>query len=150
MIEEHTWSFEKLSEYYSTHIDSNDLEKSKGLTSIKANKVLEEFGPNTVPPRTTSFISYISCCCKSPEAFSGMMVSVIRDGETIQLEIEKIVVGDIIRLKSGDKIPADCRIIQNSNMKVDQSMVTGESEPVESTVEAVDYKHPLESKNIIF
>jgi sodium/potassium-transporting ATPase subunit alpha len=75
--------------------------------------------------------------------------SVIRDGNTIPVGAEEIVVGDIIRLKSGDKIPADCRVIQNSSMKVDQSMITGESEPVDNSVQPVDEK-PLEAKNIIF
>jgi P-type E1-E2 ATPase len=65
------------------------------------------------------------------------------------LPTQLIVPGDIIRLKSGDKIPADCRIIYNQSLKVDQAMITGESEPVDSTVIAASHE-ALEAKNIIF
>ena len=75
--------------------------------------------------------------------------SVIRNGEMVPVSAVELVIGDIVRLQSGDKIPADCRIIYNSSLKVDQSMITGESEPVESTVVAADSK-PLEAKNLIF
>lgn len=47
-------------------------------------------------------------------------------GNTIPVNATDIVVGDIIRIKSGDKVPADCRIIANSSLKVDQSMITGQ------------------------
>ncbi|RYY84796.1 hypothetical protein EON63_08570 [archaeon] len=40
----------------------------------------------------------------------------------------------LYRLKSGDKVPADCRIILSEGMKVDQSMITGEAEPVDNQV----------------
>lgn len=62
---------------------------------------------------------------------------------------EDLVIGDIIFLKSGDKVPADCRVIESNGMKVDQSMITGESEPIESCVMAHD-PNPLEARNIIF
>ena len=42
---------------------------------------------------------------------------------------EKLVVGDVIDVKLGDKIPADIRIINSREMKVDNSALTGESEP---------------------
>lgn len=74
---------------------------------------------------------------------------VIRDGIQLPTEALDIVIGDIVRLQSGDKIPADCRVIVNSSMKVDQSMITGESEPIDVSVVAMDDK-PLEAKNIIF
>jgi sodium/potassium-transporting ATPase subunit alpha len=75
--------------------------------------------------------------------------AIIRDGVTSLIPAEDIVVGDLIVLKSGDKIPADCRIIQAESMKVDQSMVTGEAEPVDISVRAKD-PNPLESKNLAF
>eukprot|EP01038_Epipyxis_sp_PR26KG_P014472 gene14472-19426_t len=75
--------------------------------------------------------------------------AVIRDGTMSMIDASEIVIGDIIRLKSGDKIPADCRIILNQSMKVDQSMITGESEPVDSSTVAKD-PNALEAKNIIF
>jgi sodium/potassium-transporting ATPase subunit alpha len=75
--------------------------------------------------------------------------SVLRDGILKPVETSELVIGDIIRLKSGDKVPADCRIIQNESMKVDQSMITGESEPVDTGVNAHD-PNALEARNIIF
>ena len=60
-----------------------------------------------------------------------------------------IVPGDLIRIKTGDKIPADCRVIFSQSLKVDQSMITGESEAIDISA---DSKNPiaLESKNIVF
>lgn len=75
--------------------------------------------------------------------------SVIREGELKPISASHLTVGDVIRLKSGDKVPADCRVIVNQGMKADQSMITGENEPVEVQVIAAD-PHALEAKNIIF
>ena len=54
-----------------------------------------------------------------------------------------------MRLNTGDKVPADCRVVLTQSVKVDQSMITGESEPVESTTSAAD-NNPLEARNLIF
>jgi len=75
--------------------------------------------------------------------------SVIRDGNLQPLPVSDLVIGDVIRLKSGDKVPADCRVIYNESMKSDQSMITGEAEPVDVQVVAAD-PNSLEAKNIIF
>lgn len=74
---------------------------------------------------------------------------VVRDGVISMISAENLVVGDLIILKSGDKIPADCRVLHVESLKVDQSLVTGEVEPIEIDVESHD-QHPLESKNLIF
>ncbi|MBU5688736.1 MAG: calcium-transporting P-type ATPase, PMR1-type [Candidatus Aenigmarchaeota archaeon] len=60
----------------------------------------------------------------SPEA------KVIRGGEEIKIYAKDIVPGDIIVLETGDKVPADARIIEEINLQVDESMLTGESHPV--------------------
>lgn len=86
------------------------------------------------------------------EKFRAMVpasASVIRDGTMQPLEATQIVIGDLIRLKSGDKVPADCRVVFCQSMKIDQSMITGESEAVESVVNAAD-PNALEARNIIF
>ena len=62
------------------------------------------------------------------------------------------MVGDVIRLRYGDKVPADCRVIFNQGLKVDQSSITGESEAtgeVECTVESM-HTNPLKARNIVF
>ncbi len=59
------------------------------------------------------------------EKFRAMVpeqASVIRDGTMRPLSATDIVIGDIIRLKSGDKVPADCRVIYNQSMKVRNSL----------------------------
>ena len=53
---------------------------------------------------------------------------VIREGRVDVIPAAKIVVGDLIEVKLGDKIPADIRIISSDEMKVDNSSLTGESE----------------------
>jgi magnesium-transporting ATPase (P-type) len=77
--------------------------------------------------------------------------TVLREGILSSLPSEGLVVGDIIMIKSGDKVPADCRMIFiESLLKVDQSLVTGEVEPIELQVEPVPNQPPLEARNLIF
>lgn len=56
---------------------------------------------------------------------------VIRDGSLITIKAREIVIGDIIEVEAGDKIPADCIIIQGEGLQSDESILTGESLPVE-------------------
>ena len=58
--------------------------------------------------------------------------AVIRDGEEIELATSEIVVGDIVRLKPGDKVPVD-GVVKSGASSIDESLVTGESIPVEKT-----------------
>uniref|UniRef100_H2Z2K8 Potassium-transporting ATPase alpha chain 2 n=1 Tax=Ciona savignyi TaxID=51511 RepID=H2Z2K8_CIOSA len=74
---------------------------------------------------------------------------VIRDGEKCQIVAEKLVIGDVVIVKGGDKIPADLRIYSCQNMKVDNSSLTGEAEPQARGIECT-HDNPLETKNIAF
>ncbi|WP_270607914.1 cation-translocating P-type ATPase [Enterococcus thailandicus] len=56
---------------------------------------------------------------------------VLRDGKREQIDAEQLVVGDILILESGATIPADARLIQSSQLRVEESALTGESEAVE-------------------
>ncbi len=60
-------------------------------------------------------------------------------GESIDQTVAAadVVPGDIILLETGDKVPADARILSSINMEIDESMLTGESVPVQKTVEPV-------------
>ncbi|WP_436639384.1 heavy metal translocating P-type ATPase [Microbaculum sp. FT89] len=58
---------------------------------------------------------------------------VVRDGEEVDLPVEEVVVGDIVVVRPGDKIPVDGAVIEGSSA-VDESMITGESIPVEKRV----------------
>ena len=53
--------------------------------------------------------------------------TVIRDGKTIKINSANVVPGDYVQLVSGDKIPADIRLISAQNLHIDESMLTGES-----------------------
>ncbi|MFH2067529.1 MAG: HAD-IC family P-type ATPase [Pseudomonadota bacterium] len=57
------------------------------------------------------------------------LAEVIRDGETITISSEDVVIGDILILKPGFYVPADCRIIKSAHLSIDESMLTGESLP---------------------
>ncbi|MCX6657311.1 MAG: HAD-IC family P-type ATPase, partial [Euryarchaeota archaeon] len=56
-------------------------------------------------------------------------VKVLRDGKVTQLSASRIVPGDIIALEEGDKVPADARLISAFQLSIDNSILTGESDP---------------------
>jgi Ca2+-transporting ATPase len=60
-------------------------------------------------------------------------VSVIRDGQVIQVVAPEVVVGDLVKLSAGDKVPADGILIQDTDFTADESTLTGESVPVIKT-----------------
>ncbi len=67
------------------------------------------------------------------ESFKKMIpreCNVIRGGNKKKIEGRLLVPGDLVEIKSGDNIPADVRIIQSREMKVDNSPLTGEAEPL--------------------
>ncbi len=63
---------------------------------------------------------------------------VLRNGKVELIKSELIVPGDIIILTVGDRVPADCRILEESNLKTDESTLTGESTPVEKAADAIE------------
>ncbi len=74
---------------------------------------------------------------------------VLRDGEIKEILATEIVVGDVVYLEEGDKIPADGRLIEENSLKVDNSPITGEAEP---QLRSLDCTHPnmLECRNMVF
>ncbi|MCC5946949.1 MAG: HAD-IC family P-type ATPase [Nitriliruptoraceae bacterium] len=61
-----------------------------------------------------------------------------RDGDWVEVEAAELVVGDVVRLRSGDRIPADLRLVETNELRAEESGLTGESEPVDKRVDAVD------------
>ncbi|MGD1857355.1 MAG: cation-transporting P-type ATPase [Leptolyngbyaceae cyanobacterium] len=69
--------------------------------------------------------------------------TVLREGQLLQVPSQDLVPGDIVRLASGDKVPADLRLLKNRSLQVDESALTGESVPVEKTVQFLSPEIPL-------
>ncbi len=79
------------------------------------------------------------------------LASVLRDGEEREVPARELVPGDVIVIRTGDKIPADARIIQNYNLRTVEAALTGESLPVEKSTEPVDEEAVLGDRiNILF
>ncbi len=76
-------------------------------------------------------------------------IPTIRDGKETLIKPEELVIGDIVKLKLGDRIPADIRILQCVDFTVDNSSLTGEVEPQVRSA-ANTSKNPLETKNLAF
>lgn len=85
-------------------------------------------------------------------AFRDMLsprARVLRDQIEIDVDAAEIVVGDVLVVREGDRVPADARLVAATSLKVDNSSLTGESEPQLRTL-AVSQAVPLDSRNLIF
>jgi Ca2+-transporting ATPase len=69
--------------------------------------------------------------------------TVIRDGVKQKIDASKLVAGDIVSMEPGDRVPADIRVLKSVELRVDESSLTGESNPVGKNPEAVDLEAPL-------
>lgn len=77
--------------------------------------------------------------------------TVVRDGKKSDLSTEELVPGDIVLLQAGDKIPADLRLIETTHLAIDESMLTGESIPVEKQTVSLSHAEILaERTNMAF
>ncbi|KZS91530.1 sodium-potassium ATPase [Sistotremastrum niveocremeum HHB9708] len=74
-------------------------------------------------------------------------VTVLRDGSQKAVPAAELVVGDLVMISMGMKIPADLRIIDSAGLRFDRAILTGESEPISGTVDKTD-ENILETKNI--
>ncbi|CAJ0581989.1 unnamed protein product, partial [Mesorhabditis spiculigera] len=89
---------------------------------------------------------------KIMDSFKNMVpqyAMVFRDGQKLHIRAEEIVVGDVVEVKGGDRVPADIRVIQAFGFKVDNSSLTGESEPQSRSPDCTN-ENPLETRNIAF
>ncbi len=78
---------------------------------------------------------------KSLDALKRMTVPealVIRDGKRKKIKSTQLVPGDIVLLEVGDRIPADLRLVEVTDLSIQESILTGESEPVEKTNQMID------------
>ncbi|MCI8832863.1 MAG: calcium-translocating P-type ATPase, PMCA-type [Clostridia bacterium] len=89
---------------------------------------------------------------ESLKKLTPQIAKVIREGKIQEINAEELVPGDIIELEAGNYVPADCRIIEGFNLKIEESSLTGETEPVEkSEAQILEEKIPLgDMKNMGF
>lgn len=88
---------------------------------------------------------------RSLQEYRKQTVEVMRGGAVQSVESSGLVPGDIILLNEGEKIPADARVIKASALRVDESQLTGESEPISKKIEALtDGKEVYERNNMLF
>ncbi|PSB21355.1 carbonate dehydratase [filamentous cyanobacterium CCP2] len=69
--------------------------------------------------------------------------TVVRDEKTLRIPSRELVPGDVVQLASGDKVPADVRLLTARNLQIDESALTGESVPVEKTYTPLNAGTPL-------
>jgi len=62
---------------------------------------------------------------------TALHVTVFRSSKLHEIDATKLVPGDIVELVEGERVPADCRILESINLQADESMLTGESTPVD-------------------
>ncbi|OQY95580.1 MAG: hypothetical protein B6D37_05250 [Sphingobacteriales bacterium UTBCD1] len=79
---------------------------------------------------------------KALNAYTGPKVTVIRNGEETIIDTENLVPGDVMMLEEGNNVPADALILQSNDLSINESVITGESFPVE--------KNSLEGHNNLF
>lgn len=79
-------------------------------------------------------------------------VRVRRDGLVLEISAEDVVPGDVVILEAGDAVPADARLVLASELRTDESALTGESEPVAKRVEPLemDVVPVAEQRNMVF
>jgi sodium/potassium-transporting ATPase subunit alpha len=76
-------------------------------------------------------------------------VEVLRDNTISKLTAEQLVIGDIILLGAGDNVPADCRLIEAFDVRVNDATITGESLPKARDSQPCEEAQPLRSRNIL-
>lgn len=88
---------------------------------------------------------------KAIKALQNMIMPVsivIRDGKETEISSSEIVRGDILVLRNGEKIPADCYVLEGGDVEVDESVLTGESKEMKKT--AVEDFRQVKEENMIF
>lgn len=73
----------------------------------------------------------------------GLTATVIRNGRTMDVEAGDLVPGDLVVLSTGHKVPADLRLVTVEGLQVNESLLTGESLPVEKCTESMSVNAPL-------
>jgi Mg2+-importing ATPase len=84
-------------------------------------------------------------------ALVQIKATVIRDGDSKEVPVEEIVLGDIVFFNAGDVIPGDCFILESKDLFLDEATLTGETFPVEKTAGVLPIETPLSQRtNTLF
>lgn len=78
---------------------------------------------------------------KAAEALKNMLSAdalVLRNGKEVQIPATEVVPGDVVYLNTGDKVPADLRMFNVSNVACQEAALTGESVPIDKTIDAIE------------
>ncbi|MFP4078699.1 MAG: cation-translocating P-type ATPase, partial [Candidatus Izemoplasmataceae bacterium] len=112
------------------------------IVSFAIGDTVEGFAVVGVIVLTTAFGFFTEYRAeKSVEALQGMITpsaKVRRDGKLKEVEASDLVPGDIVIVEEGDRVTADGRLIEADHLKVEESMLTGESEPVLKNTETIE------------
>lgn len=130
--------------------------------AVAAGKTVEELGPMPVFSITDSpdaliiiFILIASgllgfwqelSAADAVAKLMGMIETkgtVIRDGQDVEVPLAEVVQGDVLRLRAGDLIPGDCRLLTVRDMFVNEAVLTGESFPAEKSLVVLPEQTPL-------
>ena len=77
--------------------------------------------------------------------------TVRRDGTAVEVDATELVPGDVVELKSGDVVPADGRLLEETDLEVDEAALTGESVPASKSTAPVDVDTPVaERENVVY
>ncbi len=89
---------------------------------------------------------------KALRKMTAPTTTIIRNGEKKEIQTTDVVIGDILVLNQGDRIPADARLITQSNLEVNESSLTGESEPQKKNVRTIKNPEAViqDQDNMIF
>ncbi|EKX73709.1 p-type ATPase family member protein [Theileria equi strain WA] len=116
----------------------NIVEGTFILLIMNINAALATYMENSAANVLDKLAEMSSPCC-----------TVIREGVTTLLDSKEVVPGDVVMLKTGDTVAADMRVFDVMEMRVNEALLTGESEDVKKTLEAADLESPF-SSNLCF
>ncbi|MEK6946600.1 MAG: cation-translocating P-type ATPase [Nanoarchaeota archaeon] len=82
---------------------------------------------------------------------ASLMATVLRDGQKKEIDAKELVPGDVIVLQTGDKVPADARLIEVFNLQTQEAALTGESQAVKKNISQLEEKTSIADRhNIVF
>lgn len=88
---------------------------------------------------------------EAAEALKNMLSAnarVLRDGEEVMIDASEVVPGDIVILSLGDRVPADIRLTESSNLACGEAALTGEAVPIDKTIQAIEVPAGVQAEQI--